>query len=185
MPSPCRCPCGRKPTGPRQRAHVPVPQPILDELAANPDDCADPTPGQTTKMDAYRVQNGSETLIAVRGRSSCFCSPTGNCEFWIYRSRRGKYEIILHAHMVNNFGFLKDKTDGYPNLVIWSHDSAQRAPARLLLFDRSEYREVCGWEEDYEFRELPDGTWISAGDPKIISNDCEPEHHPRRVRTDS
>src|SRR6266568_2286771 len=53
--------------------HIPVPQPILDELEADPGDCADPTPGQTTKMDAYRVQNGNETLIAVRGRSTCFC----------------------------------------------------------------------------------------------------------------
>ena len=92
---------------------IPVPKPILGELAAGPDDCADPTPGQTTKMDAYRVQNGNETLIAVRGRSTCFCGATGNCEFWVYRSHRGKYEIILRADMVNNFGFLKDRTDGY------------------------------------------------------------------------
>ncbi len=75
--------------------HIPVPQPILDELKADPGDCADPTPGQTTKMDAYRVQNGNETLIAVRGRSTYFCGATGNCEFWVYRSHRGKYEIIL------------------------------------------------------------------------------------------
>src|SRR6266576_1998166 len=50
---------------------IPVPQPILGELAAHPGDCADPTPGQTMKMDAYRVQNGNETLTS-------FCRKTQN-----------------------------------------------------------------------------------------------------------
>jgi hypothetical protein len=74
--------------------------------------------------------------------------------------------------MVNYFGFLKAKTNGNRDLVIWSHDSAQRAPARLFQFDGKEYSQVCGWEEDYEFRELPDGTWVSAGDPRIAANNC-------------
>jgi len=152
--------------------HIPVPQPILDELEADPGDCADPTPGQTTKMDAYRVQNGNETLIAVRGRSTCFCGATGNCEFWVYRSHRGKYEIILHADMVNNFGFLKDRTDGYRDLVLWSHDSAFRSPARLFQFDGKEYKEACGWEEEYIGHELPGGGWVWDPKPKINSNTC-------------
>ena len=81
--------------------------------------------------------------------------------------------MILHTDMVNHFGFLKDKTDGYRDLVVWSHDSAQRSPARLLLFDRNQYREACGWEEEYEFRELPDGAWVSNGGPKIVGNECD------------
>jgi hypothetical protein len=40
--------------------HIPVPQPILGELAADPDDCADLTPGQTTKMDAYRFRTATK-----------------------------------------------------------------------------------------------------------------------------
>ncbi len=149
---------------------IPVPKPILGELAAGPDDCADPTPGQTTKMDAYRVQNGNETLIAVRGRSTCLCGATGNCEFWVYRSHRGKYEIILHADMVNNFGFLKDRTDGYRDLVLWSHDSAFRSPVRLFQFDGKEYKEACGWEEEYIGHELPGGGWVGNPKPRISSN---------------
>jgi hypothetical protein len=160
----------RKPAAKGTR--TPVPQPILDELSADPDDCASPTPGETTKLEAYRVRSGGSFLIAVRGRSSCFCGATGNCTFWLYRSRRGKYEMILDADMVNDFGFLKARTNGNRDLVLWSHDSAQRTPARLLQFNGKEYHEVCGWEEDYEFRELPGGKWVSAGDPKIVANEC-------------
>jgi len=151
---------------------ITVPRLILDELAADPDDCAAPTPGETTKMEAYRVRNGGSYLVAVRGRSSCFCGATGNCEFWVYRSHRGKYEIILHADMVNNFGFLKDRTDGYRDLVLWSHDSAFRSPTRLFQFEGKEYREVCGWEEEYAGHELPGVGWVWDLKPRINSNTC-------------
>src|SRR5216684_7693904 len=152
--------------------HIPVPQPILDELKADPDDCADPTPGQTTKMDAYRVRNGNETLIAIRGRSTCFCCATGNCEFWVYRSRSGKYEIVLHDEMVNSFGFLRNRTNGYRDLVLWSHGSAFHSGARLLQFDRKEYEQSCEWDEEYKGHELRAGGWVSDPEPAIKSNTC-------------
>jgi hypothetical protein len=151
---------------------MPVPQPILDELAAAPDDCADSTPGQTTKVDAYRVRNGNETLIAIRGLSTCFCTATGNCEFWVYRSRRGKYKIILHDEMVNSFGFLKNRTNGHRDLVLWSHGSAFRSGARLLQFRRKEYEPSCQWEEEYTGHELRAGGWVWDPEPRINSNTC-------------
>jgi hypothetical protein len=75
--------------------------------------------------------------------------------------------------MVQDFGFLNARTNGYRDLVVWSHDSAQRSPVRLLQFDGKEYQEVCGWEEDYEFKELPNGRLVSAGDPKITNGSCD------------
>ena len=74
--------------------------------------------------------------------------------------------------MVNNFGFLKDRTDGYRDLVLWSHDSAFRSPARLFQFDGKEYKEACGWEEEYIGHELPGGGWVWDPKPKINSNTC-------------
>lgn len=168
-----RLPMWKEARSPAARGtRIPVPRQILDELAADPDDCAGPTRGETTKMEAYRVQNGGSFLVAVRGRSSCFCGATGNCEFWVYRPQRGKYEIILHADMVNNFGFLKDRTDRYRDLVLWSHGSAFRSPARLFQFDGKEYKEACGWEEEYAGHELPGGGWAWDLKPKINSNTC-------------
>src|SRR6266478_9342650 len=120
-------------------------------------------------MDAYRVQNGNETLIAVRGSSTCFCGATGNCEFCVYRSHRGKYKIILHADMVNNFCFLKDRTDGYRDLVLWSHDSAFSVSGTTLSIRRERTKEACGWEEEYIGHELPGGGWVWNPKPRINS----------------
>jgi hypothetical protein len=111
----------------------------------------------------------------VRAANSCYCGATGNCLFWVFRTSKGGYQLLLEGENVQDFGLLSAKTSGYRDLVVWSHDSAQRSPARLFQFDGKQYREVCGWEEDYEFKELPNGQWVSAGNPKIVNNDCDPE----------
>src|SRR5712664_1979055 len=101
-PSP-RAPMWKEACGPAAMGtRMPVPQPILDELAADPDDCDGPTPSETTKLEAYRVRSGCSFLIAVWGRGNCFCGATGNCRFWVYRPHRGEYEKFLDADMVND-----------------------------------------------------------------------------------
>ena len=151
---------------------ITVPPPILRELTADPEDCPQPSPGETTKMDAYRVRSGHQSLVAVWGRGSCFCSPTGNCAFWVYRHRLGKYEKILDTDMVREFGFLESGARGYRDLVTWAHDSADRAPAFVYRFNGTKYEALCSWEEHYQYRELPDGKWVLAGGPQIVGNTC-------------
>lgn len=130
---------------------------------------------ERTKLTAYRValhgRNGSGAL--VRAANFCYCGATGNCLFWVFQATAGGYQLLLKTDSVQDFGLLKAKTLGYRDLVVWSHDSAQRSPARLFQFNGNEYQEVCGWEEDYEFKELPNGRWISAGDPKIVGSTCD------------
>jgi hypothetical protein len=180
-PPPGRVPMWKEARRPAAKGtSIPVPQVILNELKADLDECADPSPSETTKMEAYRVRNGGSFLIAIRGRSSCFCGATGNCTLWVYRLRRGKYEKILDTDMVNYFGFLTSRTNGHPDLVLWSHDSAQWSPAQLLRFDGEAYWGVCGWEEEYEYRKRPDGIWVPLGDPKIVSNNCDLKPTPKQ-----
>jgi hypothetical protein len=162
---------------------VRIPKDILARLTSNAvEDSTDPcNRKESSKIDAYRVYLSSRkpaVAIVAWGRSSCYCGATGNCQFWLFVANHGEYQLVLDTGLVRDFGFLKARTNGYRDLVLWSHDSAQRSPARLLQFEGKEYREVCGWEEDYEFRELPDGTWVSAGEPKIVANDCEPKPLP-------
>ena len=160
---------------------VPVPKAIPKEVAAGGPSYSDEprevcNPRERARMDAFRVVLNPRTTvkgIAVWAKNSCECSPTGNCRFWIFVANQGKYRLILDVDMVHDFGFIKARTHGYRDLVVWSHDSAQRSPARIFQFDGKEYQELCGWEEDYEFNELPDGRWVSAGDPKIVSSSCE------------
>jgi hypothetical protein len=136
---------------------IAVPSSILTQVKANPDDCLNPSQEEATKMDAYKLRKGNFLLIAIRGRSSCFCGATGNCAFWLYRYRRGTYERLLETDMVRDFGFLRSTTSGLPDLVLWSHDSADRSPGALWRFNGREYDSECSWEIVTSFRDVPNG----------------------------
>jgi len=96
---------------------IAVPKPILRELKADPENCLDPSPSELGKMDGYLILGKKYRLVAVWGRSSCFCSPTGNCAFWLFRPK-----------MENTRKF---------STPTWSIDSASRI--RLLLACRISY----------------------------------------------
>jgi hypothetical protein len=38
---------------------------------------------------------GSREYLA-NGTGNCLCSPTGNCEVWVFRQNDDKYSVILH-----------------------------------------------------------------------------------------
>ena len=170
---------------------VPVPKEIPKQVSAErpsysdePEDICNPK--ERAKMDAFRVVLNPRTdvkAIILRARNFCDCSPTGNCRFWIFVASGDNYRAILDTHMVQDFGFLKSRSEGYRDLVVWSHNSADRSGARLFQFDGKEYQEVCAWEEDYESKELPNGQWVSAGAPKIVSSSCEslPSSNPPKL----
>jgi len=154
---------------------IAVPKPILRELKADPENCLDPSPSELGKMDGYLILGKKYRLVAVWGRSSCFCSPTGNCAFWLFRPRDGKYEKILDTDMVNRFGFAHSTTTGLPDLVLLSHGSAFDSGGALWKFDGVSYQQVCTWLRTSR-RETKDGNWIDV-EPYITENTCGPNHN--------
>lgn len=132
---------------------------------------------ERAKLAAYRVSlhGGTSSDVIVRAANFCYCRATGNCLFWVFRAANRGYQLLLEADNVQDFGLLRAKSSGYRDLVVWAHDSADRSSARLFQFDGKQYEEVCGWEENYDYRELPDRHWVSAGNPKIVNNRCDPD----------
>jgi hypothetical protein len=154
--------------------HSRAPASILKDIKANPDDCMEMEPSQEdlVRVDAYRVRRGNRVLIALQGRGSCFCSPTGNCQFWLYGSQRGRNSLLLQTEMVQVFGFLPSVSLGLPDLVLWSHDSAQSSPGTLWRFNGREYVSECSWEVVRSFADRPDGTaeWAES---HIENSNCK------------
>jgi hypothetical protein len=107
-------------------------------------------------------------VLAIQGQGGCFCSPTGNCAFWIYQLKNGKYHLLLETDMVQVFGFLKSQTHGYPDLVTWSHGSATMFGAQLFRFNGDHYVASGAWEEDYEYLGA-DGQIVRVAKPRITS----------------
>jgi hypothetical protein len=150
---------------------VPVPKRIPKELRNQLSECADSLPYEKMTMDAYEIHNARLKLVAIWARNACLCGATGNCEFWVYQIQRGEYKQVLETGLVREFGFLKATTNGLPDLVLWSHDSAQRYPGALWQFDGSVYESRCGWEIVSTYEELSDHR-SKLKEEHVESNTC-------------
>lgn len=152
-------------------SRISIPKSILRQVQADPENCGDLSKTELAKIDAFRFQRGGVTLIAVWGKSSCYCSPTGNCAFWAYRLSHKRYIQLLRTDMVREFGFLRSTAKGLPDLVLWSHDSAMRFPGLLWQFDGREYVAQCGWEIVTSYKELPNLATEPIGS-RVENNTC-------------
>jgi hypothetical protein len=152
---------------------IDIPLAILTKIRANTSDCQIGGTDETDLFDTYRVsmRDKDDSIVVIWGRGSCYCSPTGNCAFWIFHPSPNGYRPFLQTDMVRDFGFLTSTNHSLRDFVAWSHGSAELSPARLYRFDGSGYREVCGWDEHTKYREGPDRAWI-AGKTTIEQNGC-------------
>jgi len=163
---------------------IPLPKEILGHVKAKPDACTNPSSEEMAKLDAYQKKTANVSLIAVWGKSSCYCSPTGNCAFWIYQFEQGKYLERLRADMVREFGFVSSESSGLLDVVLWSHDSAMSFPGHLWEFDGKNYVSKCGWEIVTTYEDLPNRGVKETGS-HVERNSCSakliPESEPAPV----
>ena len=79
---------------------------------------------------------------------------------------------MLQTDMADEFGFLPSTTKGLLDLVLWSHDSADRFPGALWKFNGAEYVFECRWEVVSTFRDVPNGT-AELVESHIENNTCK------------
>jgi hypothetical protein len=163
---------------------VRVPDRIFNELVAGvPAGCPFFHPDDRNILVAHQIFPTSNLLggLAVKGSGGCFCSPTGNCEFWIYLLKSGRYRAVLRRGSVQTFGFLKSRTHGYPDLVTWSHGSATESGARLFRFDGNRYVASGGWDVEFEYLG-GDGQIVKPDNPRITSHFSRKDQLPKEVK---
>ena len=151
---------------------VRVPDRILNELFAEaPTDYPSCELEDRKQFEAHQVRVLAGVIggIAVWGGGGCFCSPTGNCGFWIYKLKNGAYLTVLETSGVSKFEFLKSRKHGFPDLVVWSHGSATDYEARLFRFNGGQYVLSGGWEEEYEYLDEYDQV-VRPKKPRITSH---------------
>lgn len=161
-----------------------VPKKILEELvtrAASDDPNCDA--GDEKNWEAHQILLEANVLggLAIQGRGQCFCSPTGNCDFWIYQLRNGRYRAVLKIGTVQTFGFLKSTTHGYPDLVVWSHGSATDSGAQLFRFNGDRYGGSGSWEEEYQYLDEHDQI-VRPDKPRITPHFESGDELPHEVK---
>jgi hypothetical protein len=150
---------------------VHVPDQLFNELMAEaPEDYPPCDRKNRDALEAHQILLRTNQIggLAIKGRGECFCSPTGNCAFWIYRLKKRKYRLVLETDMVQVFGFLASRTRGYPDLVAWSHGSATESHGRLFRFDGEGYTVSGAWEEEYEYLD-ENGQIVRPDKPRVTS----------------
>jgi len=80
-----------------------------------------------------------------------FCSPTGNCEAWIFRLRNDKYSVILHRPATQAFTIQSTVSHGFHDIVLIQHGSATSQGLTLYRFDSSKYRRVSCYDARWDF----------------------------------
>lgn len=81
---------------------------------------------------------GPEYLVSARG--ACFCSPTGNCQFWVVIPSGTTFRVLLKAQAVQQFVVLQEISKGYPDLDLSMHGSAFETTHRQYRFDGVRYQ---------------------------------------------
>ena len=162
---------------------VRVPDRVFTELARGvPAGAPDCHSIDRNMMQAYKIVLTPNLLggLAIKGGGGCFCSPTGNCGFWIYQLKDGKYRAILRRGSVQSFGFLKSRSHGYPDLVTWSHGSATMSEAKLYRFDGNQYVASGGWDVEFEYLG-DDGQIVKPDEPRITSHFTSKDQLPKEA----
>jgi hypothetical protein len=106
------------------------------------------------EIKKVNLAEGFEYLVL--GRGACFCSPTGNCAFWVVILSGSSFSVILKTIRVQRYEVLSATAHGRPDLELIAHDSAFQSTHVVYRFDGSRYQrmECAAW--DYEDKQNPD-----------------------------
>jgi hypothetical protein len=119
-------------------------------------------------VDLSGKGSGEFVAQSVDDRS---CSPTGNCDFWVFRQNGDKYSMILHRIATQTFTIQPTFTNGFHDLVLGQHGSATDTGLTLYRFDGSKYRRVACYDADWSFLGK-DGDYHTRKEPHLTPTIC-------------
>jgi hypothetical protein len=115
----------------------------------------------------FLVQSGG-----VGPAAQLLCSPTGNCESWVFRLHDNKYSMILHRTATQTFTIQSTMTNGFHDLVLGQHGSATDQGLTLYRFDGLKYRRIACYDANWEILG-EDGEIHRLKKPRITPTICE------------
>jgi hypothetical protein len=114
---------------------------------------------------------GSREYLA-QGIGNYLCSPTGNCESWIFQQTGDEYSVILHRAATQTFTIQPTLTNGFHDLVLGQHGSATDQGLTLYSFDGSKYRRIACYDADWTFLGK-DGEYHTRKEPHLTPITCQ------------
>lgn len=78
--------------------------------------------------------------VIAQGYGEESCSPTGNCDFWVFMRSGNGYKLILETDTVQTFAIISKRTNGFNDLILRQHGSAYESVALVYRFADGKYR---------------------------------------------
>jgi hypothetical protein len=78
--------------------------------------------------------------VIAQGTGEESCSPTGNCDFWVFMRSGSGYKLILDKGAVQTFAISSRRTNGFNDLVLGQHGSAYERDLFVYHFADGRYR---------------------------------------------
>lgn len=103
----------------------------------------------------YDLNQDGKNEILLRGKITDFCGGVGNCRFWVFEKKDGKYRTLLSTSDyvdITKMGrqIQQEKTNGYLNLLIKGHMNAADTNYIIYEFDGRKYNEGKGLVHTYD-----------------------------------
>src|SRR5579872_154339 len=92
--------------------------------------------------------NGSTEFIA-QGMDDRSCSPTGNCDLWVFRRKGSSYVSILYSAVAQTYTIQPTVTHGFYDLVVGMHGSATEQDLKVYRFDGYKYRYAACYDANW------------------------------------
>lgn len=126
-----------------------------------------------TQIRVKAVDLGGDGPIEYLAQSSenVACSPTGNCEGWVFRRTKDGYSMILHRTATQTFTIQPTIGNGFHDLVLGQHGSATDVGLTLYRFDGSKYRRLACYDANWAYLG-EDGEYRSLNEPRITPTIC-------------
>ncbi len=124
-----------------------------------------------TRIKLVDLSGNGTREVAAQAVGNFSCSPTGNCDCWIFRKRGGKYSLILHRSATQNFTIQPTLTRGFHDLVLGQHGSATEQGLGLYRFNGAVYRRTACYDAKWQILGQ-DGKPRDLKEPQITSFPC-------------
>jgi hypothetical protein len=121
-----------------------------------------------TRIKVVQLNGNGAPEIATQPFGEHWCSPTGNCAFWLFQKSGAGYKLILEKGAAQGFTVQPTRTNGFSDLVLTMHGSATEKDLYVYQFRGGQYRRAACYEAN----------WTSLGDDGAYRDRKEPEITP-------
>lgn len=148
---------------------------ILDQLQPRPGERDAPSQQELraqaaeTRIKFVDLNNDGVPEVIAQGSGLEMCSPTGNCEFWVFRRVANTYKVILRRAAVQSFEVRRSRSGGFNDLVLEMHGSATEQELFVYRYREGRYRRTGCFDASWtrlvndEIQELKEPDVVPCG----------------------